>query len=163
MAYCTKCGKEVQEGDTFCHACGAAVTASGQGAAQAAPPMPPAGAPISAAAAPTPPLQKSQEEMVRERVEKRLKDRNDLLYHVAAYVIVNTFLIIVWALSGAGYPWFIWTLAPWGVGLAFHVFAFFMGDRNESARERMVQKEMEKMQAQQGAQGEIRAGEEESS
>ena len=152
MAYCTKCGKEVQEGDTFCHACGAAVKRSEQAAAPA-PPMPPGSAPAAPAAAPMPPAapQMSEEDAARQRVERRLKDRTDLFYHIGAYVIVNTFIIIVWALTGAGYPWFIWTLAPWGVGLAFHIFAYFMGGRNEAARERMVQKEMEKMQTTQQA------------
>lgn len=40
--------------------------------------------------------------------------------HLAAYVIVNVFLAFInlWAYSGT--IWFVWPLAGWGVGLAFH-------------------------------------------
>lgn len=166
MAYCTKCGKEVQEGDSFCHACGTPVGKSGQ-AAPAAPLMPPGSSPPSTTAAPMPPVTaptapsgKTQEQLLEEKVERRLKDRTALMYHIAAYVIVNIFLVFVWALSGAGYPWFLWCLAPWGVGLAFHVFAYFIGDRNDSAKQRMIQKEMEKLQQEQAPSGEAKAPEE---
>jgi 2TM domain len=42
--------------------------------------------------------------------------------HIVAFVIVNAFLVAAWKLSGVDYPWFLWVLAGWGVGLAFHVF-----------------------------------------
>jgi hypothetical protein len=42
--------------------------------------------------------------------------------HIAAFVIVNTFLVVAWKLSEVSYPWFLWVLAGWGVGLAFHIF-----------------------------------------
>lgn len=42
--------------------------------------------------------------------------------HIGAFVIVNTFLVAVWKLSKVSYPWFLWILAGWGTGLAFHIF-----------------------------------------
>lgn len=41
--------------------------------------------------------------------------------HVGAFLIVNAFLVIAWKLSEVSYPWFLWVLAGWGVGLAFHI------------------------------------------
>lgn len=48
-----------------------------------------------------------------------------LLYHTGAYVIVNSVLVLIWALAGGGYPWFLWALVGWGIGLAIHAFSYF--------------------------------------
>jgi hypothetical protein len=42
--------------------------------------------------------------------------------HIVAFVIVNAFLAAAWKLSEVEYPWFLWVLAAWGTGLAFHIF-----------------------------------------
>ncbi len=52
-------------------------------------------------------------EAARKRVEKKRKLRGD----VVAYVVVNAFLIGVWAVTGLGYFWPGWVLAGWGVFL----------------------------------------------
>jgi fatty acid desaturase len=52
----------------------------------------------------------TEREWARRRVEKRFKFRADLV----AYVVVNAFLIGVWAFTGTGYFWPGWVLAGWG-------------------------------------------------
>lgn len=47
----------------------------------------------------------------RKRVERKRKFAGDVI----AYVVVNAFLIGVWAVSGFGYFWPGWVLAGWGV------------------------------------------------
>jgi hypothetical protein len=47
----------------------------------------------------------------RKRVERKRKFVGDAI----AYVVVNAFLIGVWAVSGFGYFWPGWVLAGWGV------------------------------------------------
>jgi len=54
-----------------------------------------------------------QYEAARKRVEKKRKFRAD----VAAYVVINAFLIGAWVVSGRGYFWPGWVLAGWGVAL----------------------------------------------
>ena len=56
---------------------------------------------------------------------QRLKDKRDFRNHVAAYVLVNALLVVIWALSGAGYFWPIWSIAGWGIGLAFNAWAVY--------------------------------------
>jgi len=46
--------------------------------------------------------------------------RRSLREHAASYVAVNTALLATWAATGFGYPWFIWPLLGWGIGLASH-------------------------------------------
>ena len=64
---------------------------------------------------------------------------------MATYVIINGFLVIVWALAGAGYPWFLWVMAGWGIGLAFHVSGYLAGYRGEATKDRMIDKEIERL------------------
>lgn len=52
-------------------------------------------------------------ERARKRVEKKHKFRSD----VVAYVVINLFLIGIWAVSGFGYFWPGWVLAAWGMFL----------------------------------------------
>jgi hypothetical protein len=52
-----------------------------------------------------------EREWARKRIEKKRKLRSD----IAAYVVINAFLIGVWAVTGLGYFWPGWVLAGWGV------------------------------------------------
>jgi hypothetical protein len=42
-----------------------------------------------------------------------------------AYVVINLFLIGVWAFSGRGAFWPIWVMLGWGLGMAFYAFRIF--------------------------------------
>jgi hypothetical protein len=51
--------------------------------------------------------------------------RSAFQIHATVFVAVNVFLIAVWAFvwqfsGGTDYPWFIWVLLGWGIGLAAH-------------------------------------------
>jgi fatty acid desaturase len=63
------------------------------------------------------------EEWIRAR--KRVTDRRELGSHVVAYVVVNAFLVLVWAVTGGGYFWPAWVLGPWGIGLVLHAWDVF--------------------------------------
>ena len=52
-----------------------------------------------------------EREAARKRVERKHKFRGD----VVAYVVINLFLIGLWAATGFGYFWPGWVLAGWGV------------------------------------------------
>ena len=52
-------------------------------------------------------------EQARKRVEKKRKFQGD----VVAYIVINAFLIGVWATTGLGYFWPGWVLGGWGVFL----------------------------------------------
>jgi 2TM domain len=41
----------------------------------------------------------------RERARKRLEDRRDFGSRAIAFVVVNAFLLGVWAVTGSGYFW----------------------------------------------------------
>lgn len=60
-------------------------------------------------------------EQARKRVERKRKFSADLV----AYVVINAFLIIVWAASGMGYFWPAWVLAGWGMLLVLDAWNVF--------------------------------------
>lgn len=90
------------------------------------------------------------EAQLREKAEKRVKQKTHLLQGIGTYVVVNGFLVIIWALTGRGYPWFLWVMAGMGIALAFQVVGYFTGTRGEAAKDRMIQKEMERLKNEEG-------------
>ncbi|HEY5526074.1 MAG TPA: 2TM domain-containing protein [Candidatus Anoxymicrobiaceae bacterium] len=87
------------------------------------------------------------EDEIRQRAEKRVRERVHLLQHIAAYVIINGFLVVIWALTTGvhSYPWFIWVMVGWGVGLLFNIVSYFTGRKGSAAHDRMIDKEMERL------------------
>jgi hypothetical protein len=70
--------------------------------------------------------------------------------HATIYVLVN---LLLFALSDQGVGHRAWSVKPllgWGVGLAFHGIAVFMLGGSTGLRERLVQKERERLQRERG-------------
>ena len=61
----------------------------------------------------------------REAARRRVQARRDLENHIAAYVVVNVFLVVVWAITGTGYFWPGWVIGAWGAGLVLHAWEVF--------------------------------------
>src|SRR3954468_21699593 len=40
--------------------------------------------------------------------------------HALVYASVNLFLVAIWAVSGGGYFWPVWSILGWGIGLGCH-------------------------------------------
>jgi hypothetical protein len=68
------------------------------------------------------PLAGAPADDLRQRAVKRLEDRRGLTADLLAYVMVNAFLIVIWAVTSSGFFWPIFPLFGWGIGLAFHVW-----------------------------------------
>jgi hypothetical protein len=76
----------------------------------------------------------------RDAAIKRIKDKRDFKTHAVSYVVVNLFLIGVWAVSGGGYFWPGWVMAGWGIGLVLHGWQTYRGER--PITEEDIQREM---------------------
>lgn len=77
----------------------------------------------------------------REAAVKRLNAKRAFKNHLAVYLIVNTMLVVIWAVSGQGYFWPVWSIAGWGVGLAFNAWSAYF-ERPISEDE--IRREMER-------------------
>ena len=63
----------------------------------------------------------------REQALEQLKRRREFRTHLAAYVLVNAFLWLIWAVvltaaDGTWLPWPLFPMAGWGIGLVFHAW-----------------------------------------
>ena len=88
------------------------------------------------------------EDQIYEQAKKRVEARKAFFTHLAVYVVVNFMLVMIWAFaSGGGYPWFIFPLGGWGIGLLFHALGtfFFLQSSDDAA----IEKEAAKLRSQQ--------------
>ena len=63
----------------------------------------------------------------RAAARKRVEKRRGLQGGMVAYVVINAFLVGVWALTGAGYFWPAWIIAGWGVGMLLGLWDYLRG------------------------------------
>jgi hypothetical protein len=83
------------------------------------------------------------EEQIYNEASKRVRARKRFCSGLATYLIVNAVLIVIWALSGQGYMWFLWPLGIWGVfvlGDYLRVFVFGAGSDQQA-----IEKEVERI------------------
>jgi hypothetical protein len=59
----------------------------------------------------------NSEQALREQAIERLKKKRDFRGHVFIYVAVNSVLVVIWAVTGAGFFWPIFPILGWGVGV----------------------------------------------
>lgn len=70
--------------------------------------------------------------------------------HAVVYVLVN---LVIFSISRYGFgsrPWSVFPLLGWGLGLALHGISVFVLGTGSGLRERMVQKERERLQRELG-------------
>lgn len=88
----------------------------------------------------TPELSPS-EDGLRDEAIRRLKAKSEFKAHLLAYVLVNTFLVVIWAVAGAGFFWPIFPLLGWGIGIMFHAWDVY-GSRPS---EEKIRREMDRL------------------
>ncbi len=88
--------------------------------------------------------QMSEEELYRE-ARKRVEEKKGFFMHLAVYICVNIFLVIIWAATGDGFPWFVFPLGGWGIGILFHFLEVFVFTRQTEWEKREIEKEVEKL------------------
>ncbi len=77
---------------------------------------------------------------LREREARRIARRQWFVLHAAVYGMMQVFLFVIWWLSSASYPWFIFPLFGWGILVAAHsVYAFVIQDPEEIMVQRAAQ------------------------
>ena len=86
----------------------------------------------------------SEEEIYRKAREK-VEEKKGFYVHFIVYILVNIMLIIIWAVTGAGFPWFIFPLGGWGIGVLFHFLGVFVFSRQTSWERREIEKEVERL------------------
>lgn len=79
-----------------------------------------------------------------EEAKKRIEAKIGFFIHLAVYLMVNGFLIIMNLFQSNGTFWAGWPLAGWGLGLLFHGAGVFLFSRLTNIKEKWIQKELSK-------------------
>jgi hypothetical protein len=80
---------------------------------------------------------------LRAAAVERLKKKREFYAHAIAYVLVNGFLVALWAItSPEAMFWPVFPILGWGIGLAFHAFDTFS---KPTFSEDRIRKEMDRI------------------
>lgn len=88
-------------------------------------------------------------EQIEALARKRAGAKLGWYIHATVYVLVN---LVIFAMSRYAFgtrPWSVFPLLGWGLGLALHGVSVFMLGTGSGLRERLVQRERERLQRQQ--------------
>ena len=91
------------------------------------------------------------EEELRRKARKRAKAKTSFYIHLIVYIVVNILLVSIWYFTSdsSGLPWFIFPLVGWGIALVIHGVVAFHGSSLEDMEDRMTERELAKLKAQQ--------------
>jgi hypothetical protein len=81
--------------------------------------------------------------MARRRAEAKV-----LFYtSFTIYVVVNIALVFLWWFTGAGFPWFIFVIIFWGIGIVVQGSRLFI---TTGTTDRMAERELERIKREKG-------------
>jgi 2TM domain len=76
------------------------------------------------------------------RARKRTESKISFYSDLGLYSIVNVILFALWWNNGGGYPWFLFVVFFWGLGVISHGLALF---RQSDLFDRMAEAEYQRM------------------
>jgi len=81
---------------------------------------------------------------LRELARRRVENRQGFIMHAILFLVVNAALFGIWKLTGARYPWFLWPLFGWGIGVVAHALTMILGPGSRSEK-RAVDRELRRL------------------
>jgi 2TM domain len=84
----------------------------------------------------------TREQVLRDRAVKQLKKQRDFHGHLLVYLLVNAFLVAIWAITGHGFFWPVFPIVGWGIGVVMNAWDVY-GRREISEED--IQREMERL------------------
>jgi len=82
----------------------------------------------------------TQDEILRERAIKHLKKRRDFAAHLLVYALVNSFIVLIWAMTNdGGFFWPVFPIVGWGIGVVMNAWDVYRGDEFD---EEQIRREM---------------------
>lgn len=87
------------------------------------------------------------EEELRRKARKMAEDKAGLFIHATIYTAVNIFFIAIWWFTGGSsgtFPWFIFILFGWGIGLVANIVAVYRGNYSQYV-DRLTEREYQRL------------------
>lgn len=86
------------------------------------------------------------DEELRKKAERRVNQKVRLLYFIGIWIVISIFMFFIWYFDKPHtYQWFWWVVGGMGFAVLLQVVGYFSGRKGEAARDRMIDKEMERM------------------
>jgi hypothetical protein len=83
----------------------------------------------------------NREQVLRDKAVTQLKKQRDFRGHLLVYVLVNTFLVVIWLLSDPhGFFWPVFPIAAWGIGVIMNAWDVY---GRQEITEEDIQREMD--------------------
>ncbi len=83
------------------------------------------------------------EQELRARAVKRLRKRRDFYGHLVIYILVNGFLVGIWAITSQGFFWPAFVMGAWGIGLLANAWDVY---GRQDIDEQRIRREMDRLQ-----------------
>lgn len=83
-----------------------------------------------------------EEDVLRGRAVERLKKKADFRMHLLVYVLVNSALVIIWAMTGSGFFWPAFFIVGWGIGVVANAADVYLV---KTPTEEQITEEMERL------------------
>jgi hypothetical protein len=84
----------------------------------------------------------TRDQAARDQAVTQLKKRRDFHAHLLVYVLVNAFLVAIWAVTGVhGFFWPIFLIAIWGIGVVMNAWDVYW---RHPITEQDIQREIER-------------------
>jgi hypothetical protein len=81
---------------------------------------------------------------LRKEARERAEMKFSFYINVVLYIIINTMLFFIWYSNGMGFPWVIFPLVGWGIGVVAHYITAFVSP-GKKYLDGMAEKEYEKL------------------
>ena len=88
--------------------------------------------------------QSQPDDALRDAAVTRLRKKRDFGIHALVYLLVNGFLVVIWAVTSGDFFWPIFPIAGWGIGLAANAWDVY-GRRPISEAE--IRREMDRLRS----------------
>ncbi|MDJ0497338.1 MAG: 2TM domain-containing protein [Acidimicrobiia bacterium] len=77
----------------------------------------------------------------RQRAIRRIRAKRGFWVHASIYLAVIAFLFLIWAMTSATYPWPLWPMLGWGIGVIAHAASVYI--RPAEITEERIQRELQ--------------------
>ena len=82
--------------------------------------------------------------------KKRAEAKRSFGIHLIVYICVNITLVLVWAfLTGRGFPWFIFPILGWGIGVVCHYISAYRSQGRQGPSNEAIEREVEQIRRKQ--------------
>ncbi len=85
------------------------------------------------------------EEKLRNVAQRRYYIKRGFTYHVSLFLIVSALMVLIYFLTGKGYPWFAWPVGFWGLFIIGHIIGTINSLRRIDGKPGGIEREMEKL------------------